>query len=220
MFSVRSTMRAIQRLLIGLAIFLVALRSTAESVRLADGQSHEWSFKASRLKEPLLIWLRGRIVLPEGEQRGGHVLHATLNGEPLIPQTAALLNTKDIVYDGGRKEDGSLTGIPTFDAATGCWYLKADSDLFAYNQTNEASPYACQHVRLLTDGLTVNDGRFGGARRQHFYEYLWEIKPGGFGTSNTLSLAAHLTGTLTAFPVEISSLRTAQPEHVLAVFFR
>ena len=153
---------------------------------LADGEAKELTFD-SRAQPHLLLWVQARIDLTQGEAFGCHALKLSLDGKALTPAGATALNKKQVVEetvsDGAEAQPVSKP-FPLFDAETGAWFLKADSDWTAYNSGTDGGP----HCRPELSGCA---GRMGSAIFSHYYEYLLKLPalPGG---RHLLSISARL----------------------------
>jgi len=196
-----------------------ALAAGLQSMTLRSGEKKTATFALDDPKAGVLLWVRGRIVLPEGEQEGAYALELTLNGTRLTPKNVEVLN-KQAVYDrpgaigddpkrAGRKIVSPPESVDVFNAEAGGWYLKADADQFPFNAPGRpGDPYTSMGGSLPTDvpepNLSVHTLQNLQAMVSHYYEYLFALPDGLAAKQNTLTAMVSLPKRLTNMVVEVS----------------
>lgn len=228
----------ITKLLLLTTIFLVCAVSANQNITkltLRNGEKQEIKFTLEDTENGALLWVRGRIVLPEGEQEGDYSLELALNGTRLTPKNVNVLN-KQYIYDKpgtvgddpnrqGRKIIAPPSPLEIFNAETGRWYLKADADEFPFNATgNPGDPYTA----ILGGALPakVPEPNLNGqliqcisALKSHYYEYLFRISDNILKKQNTLTASINLPERLNGRIVEIS-FGTMVPKSGIVVYQR
>ena len=98
-----------------------------------------------------------------------------------------------------------IGAVPAFDAPSGAWYVKADSDDIAFNDTDTNSNYRADDPAQIE--MPGNDMYARAARRSHYYKYLLRVDGTQVQVRNTLEIAATLPDRLKAYPVKISAVQ-------------
>jgi len=188
------------------------LSANTEKMMLKTGEKKTIKFQVGNPEAGVLLWVSGRIVLPQGEQEGAYALQMKVNGTVLAPKNTSILNRKQMIYDKVKVEKNVRypDAVFSFDELSNAWYLKADSDYTAFNDPVSSSPYA---------PVKSWETLASSAYRSHYYEYLLKpdtniIQKG----DNILEMLVNLPGRLKNFLVEISV--SVQPVEEPALFFQ
>lgn len=221
-------------LLTSLLLASSGLTAEIQSMSLRQGVEQTASLTLADPKSDTLLWVRGRIVLPEGEQLGAHALALSLNGVRLAPNTVTALNKQSVSDQPGVvTEDPARPRVKTipapgalalFDPQTGGWYLKADSDDYPFNLHGEPGAlYSSMGGRLPEVVPNPNLSMVSLENRQalvsHYYEYLFAVRDKLFAKRNTLTAVAKLPKRLAGYPVQVS-FAAMQPKNGVVTYHR
>ena len=199
---------------------LIFANTNITKMTLRNGEKQTVTFTQDDTKNGVLLWLKGRIILSEGEQEGDYALELTLNGTKLTLKNVQVLN-KQTVYDKpgsvgddpkhqGRKIISPPSPIEIFNPETGRWYLKADTDEFPFNATgNPGDPYTsilggALPAKIQEPNLNSQLMQCLSALRSHYYEYLFQVPNYLIKKQNTLTIDISLSEQFKEKTVEVS----------------
>lgn len=188
-----------------LAILALAWLSCAgqdQALTVAPGAATEVALPAAAPGKSLyLLRVRARLDLPAGgEAWGDHLLGLAWSGGAL-PET---INTAGQVTDLCQMP---LVRTPLRSAASGLWFVRADSDYVAFNAAAPGAPY--QRASFLGEANTGSDA---GGFRQAYYDKVFRLPPPGAATR--LRLNNHSA----VYPLQVE-LKVWQGERDDCLFF-
>ncbi len=103
----------------------------ATDVSLAKGAAESYTFELPR-EGVALLWVQARIQGAAGEAPGAYALRVSLDGKLLTPETARVLNKREMILASEGDGDARETDAPApvrmalFAPDTGAWFLKRD----------------------------------------------------------------------------------------------
>lgn len=155
------------RALAALALALLPCLGQGQALTVAPGAATELALPAAAIGNPLyLLRVRARLDLPAGcEAWGDHLLGLEWSGG-VLPET---VNTRGEVIDLCQMP---LVRTPLRSAASGRWFVRADSDYVAFNASAPGAPY--QRESFLGEANTGSDV---SGFRQAYYDKVFRLPP-------------------------------------------
>jgi hypothetical protein len=132
----------------------------------------------------------------------------------------AMLNDPEVSSPGGTDDaetpanpdwgalplpSSNIGTVPAFDAQSGAWYLKADSDDIAFNDGDTKSNYKATDPAQIA--MPFADMMARATRRSHYYEYLLQVPGNQVQARNVLELSVALPDRLKTWPVEMAAVQ-------------